>query len=303
MMEKLFVKPNKVQNALSEYLDSSNSGDLVAMTYLAECYEDGLGGLCIDEEKAFDLYSMAAKRGYAPAQYNLFCWYNDEEFDLYNPSIARKWLEKAAEQEYAPALTHIASIYLQEGNFEEAFVSLVKAIDGFGERDFAYRELFCHFRIGHFSYISNEDAFEYAKLSGSSMESNLGYCYAHGIGVDVDVNKSIFYYSIAANKEDNDNDWFDFDQAEAQYQLAELYFKIEDYHNALNWYRVSADNGYVLAQVELGEAYLFGYDPEGGTLLHVNADINKAKKYLELAAEQGDEMACNYIERIKNREF
>ena len=100
-MITLLTPSNKVSDAIKEYSAAVNAGNVEAMTYLAECYEDGLGGLEVDNTKARDLYMNAAQKGYAPAEYSIACWLDDDDDDLYNPEEAYVWIKRAAEHQYA----------------------------------------------------------------------------------------------------------------------------------------------------------------------------------------------------------
>ncbi len=67
--------------------------------------------------------------------------------------------------------------------------------------------------------------------------------------------------------------------AEAQFDLGFLYEQGKDYAEAVTWYRKSAEQGYRVAQVLLGDMYNFGR--------HVPQDAAEAAKWYSKAAEQG----------------
>jgi hypothetical protein len=68
--------------------------------------------------------------------------------------------------------------------------------------------------------------------------------------------------------------------AEAQFNVGYYYLRSKDYAQAAAWYRKAADQGYVGAQVQLGQLYLYG---DG-----VPPDPVEGVKWLRKAAEQGD---------------
>jgi len=71
--------------------------------------------------------------------------------------------------------------------------------------------------------------------------------------------------------------------AEAQHQLAEIYYDQEDYGNAVQWYIKAAEQGHAVAQKDLG----FMYDTSKG----VEYSVEKAMFWYEKAARQGNAKA------------
>ena len=82
----------------------------------------------------------------------------------------------------------------------------------------------------------------------------------------------------------------------AQYQLARMYYYGEgvqkDFHSALKWSRLAAEQGHASAQYNLGVMY---YKGEG-----VQKDFHSALKWSRLAAEQGHASAQKWLQ-IWNR--
>ena len=70
---------------------------------------------------------------------------------------------------------------------------------------------------------------------------------------------------------------------EAQYKLAELIKVYGTTADALEWYRKSAEGGYLPAQKELGSMYESGFD--------IPKDEAESAKWYNMAAEQGDPLA------------
>ena len=322
-MITLLTPSNKVSDAIKEYSAAVNAGNVEAMTYLAECYEDGLGGLEIDDTKAWDLYMNAAQKGYAPAEYSIACWLDDDDDDLYNPEEAYVWIKRAAEHQYAPALVYLAGDALQQDNYDEAYCYLLKAIDGLGEREEAFSYLFTYSHnyltlskytndIRGFDKPSPEDMYNFALNSGENAFYNLGICYHEGIGVEKNNDKALFFLKLIAEQEidpdmvktrgvflDNDN------ILHAQEIIGEIFLEEGRKDEALEWYTKSAKAGNPEAQECLAEAYRWGKEDDG---VEFDVDKNLELSYLfyEMAANQfvDDEIRENAMEIIKNwREF
>lgn len=85
-----------------------------AETVLGVMTERGLG-LPKDLKRAVELYRAAAEQGFAPAIHNLGGSYQDGIGGLaVDEAIAREWYWKAAAQDYGPSLTNLG-IFLRDG--------------------------------------------------------------------------------------------------------------------------------------------------------------------------------------------
>ncbi len=130
----------------------------------------------------------------------------------------------------------------------------------------------------------------------------LGYCYVNGIGIEVNKDKGFELYNEAAGKKDelqyeidervNDLNkikyWFQKaakgDNKVALYKLGEFYELkdsiLEDEAMAFEFYKKSADQGFIDAQYKLGYCYNNG--------IGVNINIDKAFDLYKIAAEGGN---------------
>ena len=307
-MITLLTPSNKVSDAIKEYSAAVNAGNVEAMTYLAECYEDGLGGLEVDNTKAWDLYMNAAQKGYAPAEYSIACWLDDDDDDLYNPEEAYVWIKRAAEHQYAPALVNMAYDAIQQNNFDEAYCYLIKATEGLGEREQAFSMLFTYSHIGNFKKPSTEEIYTYAVNSGENAFYNLGICYHEGIGVEINNDKALFFLKLIAEQE-IDPDMVktrgvfldNYNVLHAQEIIGEILLEEGRKDEALEWYTKSAKAGNPEAQECLAEAYRWGKGDDG---VEFDVDKNLELSYLfyEMAANQfaDDEIREHAIEKIKN---
>ena len=87
--------------------------------------------------------------------------------------------------------------------------------------------------------------------------------------------------------------------ADAQTNLGFAYYNGEgveqDYAEAVEWWRLAAEQGDAVAQYNLGYAYRNG---EG-----VEQDFVEAVKWWQMAAEQGDEIAKQLAEECVRKEY
>jgi len=114
---------------------------------------------------------------------------------------------------------------------------------------------------------------------------NLGLMYYRGIGITKDKNKARILIEKAAKQEHD----------KAQHRLAMIYaLDDEDFITSLNWLEESAKKNNVEAQYNLGVFYERGYG--------VTKDLNKAKKWFQLAADQGLEMAIKKVKKLNAKE-
>lgn len=86
----------------------------------------------------------------------------------------------------------------------------------------------------------------------------------------------------------------------AQNELAGLYafgeYVPQDGSKFIYWSELAANQNYSLAQLNLGVAYFSGNNG-------VAQDIEKAKKWLNLAADNNEDIAKEYLKKIYNNEI
>ncbi len=83
---------------------------------------------------------------------------------------------------------------------------------------------------------------------------------------------------------------------ESQYFLGALYFVgsggvTQSFSKAKQWYKKAAKQGHIIAQLSLGMMY---YNSKGG-----KQDLVSTKKWLSLAAAQGNEDAISILQKLK----
>lgn len=94
------------------------------------CYERGLGSFEQDLEKAFLLYSKAADKGHARAQYLAGTCYQDGVGTKKDVIEATRFFSLAAQNSYAPAMYALGLCYKtgqgSEADPEQALIWLVE---------------------------------------------------------------------------------------------------------------------------------------------------------------------------------
>ncbi len=114
---------------------------------------------------------------------------------------------------------------------------------------------------------------------------NLGLMYYRGIGVSKDKNKARILIKKAASQAHD----------KAQHRLAMIYaLDDEDFLTSLSWLRESAKQNNTEAQYNLGVFHEKGYG--------VPKDLDKAKEWYQLAADQGLEVAIQKIQALEKKD-
>ena len=162
---------------------------------------------------------------------------------------AKWWLEKAAEQGYAPAQYYLVWIYGKDG----------KRIEGAQDWKLA------------------REWYEKAAEQGYALaQVKLARMYYNGSGGAQDLQLARYWFEKAAQQ--------GFALAQFQYELAVMYYQgiggAQDLQLARYWFEKAAQQGYAMAQYELALMYYYG---KGGA-----QDLQLARYWFEKAAQQGD---------------
>ena len=171
-------------------------------------YELGMKG---NGAKKIKYLQMAAKQGYAKAQYELGCAYELSGRGVkQNLHEAIQWYRKAAEQGHAMAQYRLGLCYALpdrgvEVNRREAIIWLRKAAEQQPlDRDFDI--LFCQKELG-FCYALEQNLVEAVKWFRKSAEQGdpvaqyeMGYFYENGMGIEKNLVKAIDWYQKAAKQ-------------------------------------------------------------------------------------------------------
>ncbi len=232
--------------------------------------------------------TKAAKKGDPAAQCKMGDYFFNGEGGEEDYAQALEWYKKAAAQDYAEAIFHLAVCY-EEGYGvevdEEIGVKYEKRAAELGNAD-------AQFYLGN-TYDSgfggeekdeNKAAEWYRKAAEQGhdeAQNALGEYYLNGKGVEEDETKAVEWFNKAA-EQGND---------EAMYNLGECYYHgygvEEDNAKAFKWYTKAAEQDNDKAMKELGDCYYLGNG--------VEKDYVKAFKWYTKAAEQDNDKAMKEL--------
>jgi TPR repeat protein len=233
-------------------LKSAEEGYLRSQLLLAHCYMKGIG-ITEDVSQAGEWYQRAANQGDSCAQYNLAVLFISERIKSEQPwKNALPWLSKAAEQGDRDAQFRLGHCY-HIGKEGEISPDLQKAIKWYGKA---------------------------AEQGHSEAQNLLGLQYLNSNEVK-DLKEAIRWFCIAADQEN----------PMAQYNLYFAYARgvgvEKDLKKASEYLYKSAQGGYCLAQMKLGEEYAS------------ENQIENAMIWYQKATDQGDENAATKLMQLK----
>ena len=228
---------------------------------------------------AYKLYAIAAKKGYALAQFKIGSFLYETKDYL----KAVEWFTKAAEQGFAEAQFKLGICYYYGYGIEKDFA---KAVEWFtkaakqGDVVAQYNLGYCY-EYGEGVKKDLAKAVEWytkaAEQGAATAQCHLGYCYEKGDGVEKDLAKAVEWFAKAAEQ----------GNATAQYNLGYCYDEgngvEKDLAKAVEWYAKAAEQGNAGAQCNLGVCYEKGNG--------VEKDLAKAVEWYAKAAEQGEATA------------
>jgi TPR repeat protein len=289
MLGQCFAKgigtPRNIRQAIFWFERSIRYCDVNTLVFLGSCYRDGEGVLK-DLQKSihyfvaaadaghrdmFNLYSFAANKGNAQAQYKLGKLYLDGIVVPLDIGAGFYWLQESAKQNNVHAQCSLGVIQLR-GLFGVEINPLIA---------------FQWFRLA--SEQGDDDATKY-----------LAECFLLGKGTEKNIDEVIRIWKKFAQERDverQDRTGLEhiFGDKYCQYELGILYFDatLSEHYNpkeAMKWLRLSAQQDHVDAQVELGIRLLKG---EGA-----KQNLKEARYFLHKAAKQNHEVAQFYLAEI-----
>jgi TPR repeat protein len=309
--------------------DLAKKGYAPAQNNLGNCYERG-DGVPKDQERAVDLYRLAADKGLPQAQFNLGnCYKNGIGISVDGKEAAR-WYKLAADQGSAPAQNNLGNCYDDGIGVAKDEVEAVRWYRLAADQGHApaQNNLGVNYTNGTGGVAKDlAEAVRWYRLAAYQghelAQFNLGICYGTGKGVAKDLAEAARWYKLAADQ-GHSLAQFNFglcyergdgvakslvdatrlyrlaaDQghALAQYNLGVHYLKgtggvAKSLVEATRLYRLAADQGHALAQYNLGVCYDYGTG--------VAKDEKEAAKWYKLAADQGHELARFNIIRMNH---
>jgi len=264
-----------------QYLkENVDQGSARGQRLLAVAYYQGYYGLTPDRGKAFELFLLSAKQGYAFAQRDVAWLYN------YGHGVARDldqayyWYCKAAAAGHADAQFTLGLWYeVGVGPVKQSIQEANRWYRRAALRDNALAQY--HLGISYLRGLGMPQNltlanrwFERSAQQGcADAQEKLGRSYEFGLGVPVSPEKAVEFYALAARA----------GYAEGQVSYADMLLAgngvPQNSAEALRWYQAAADQGFAAAEHNLGVLYLHGRA--------VEKDTGKALDCFRSAAEKG----------------
>ena len=258
-----------------------------------EDYFYGKNGLRLNHVEALQWYEQAAQRGHVEAMYSLGYMHAYGKGTSSNPKKAFDWYKKAAEQGFVKAQYYTGlAFHRGEGvkkDIRKAFEWYRKAAEnGFVNAQFQIAQMY---ESGEYDNSNNyKEAVKWYKKAASQglilAQLYLGDMYFYGRGVEKDHLMAVRCYEAAADQGSTDaicNLGYMYEKGfgglpQSSAEAYELYYKAADRRNRN-------------AQFNLGVMY------ENGS--YVKKDLNEAKRWYRLSADQGDERAKAALDRLR----
>ena len=289
-----------------------------AMWNLAKIYEEGLGGVQKDLQKAANIYGYLLDHGWNASQDKLSklrvlgvlpCKYFANDF---NSTYEREQTNRQAQfatckQEQTNGLS--AKKMFDRGVTADKTGNYSESVKWY-RKDAEQGVAEAQFNLGVCYYEGNGvsrnylEAVKWYRKAGeqdyAKAQFNLGLCYELGNGVSQNYLEAVKWYRKAAEQ----------GVAEAQFNLGVCYYKgnvvSQNYTQAVNWYRKAAEQGYARAQACLGICYYKG----NGVSLNYSESVKWFRKAAEqgyaeaqfnlgLCYELGNGVSQNYLESVK----
>ncbi len=247
-------------NVVADVERLSQMGDLVAISWHANLYRDGLLGKTKDDKKAFDLMKLAAEKNYPYAQYVLGFFHLRGRGTPINGEQAKNWYQKAIVNGITEARVDLGSMYADGNvvakNEAEALKLFKKAADennqyGQSWLGYAYRDG----KLGLKPDGEQAKNWYQKAIDNGSTDAmvNLGWMYEQGKIVAKNEAEALKLYQKAATA-NNKSGQRSIGRA---YSSGLLGLK-QDGEQAMSWYQKAIDNGSTEAMVDLGSMYADG---------------------------------------------
>lgn len=193
------------EKALPIFEALANKGNPKAQYMLGFYYNNELGGLEKDIDKALRWYEKSALQGNAEAMNALGDIYLDEDTNLYDTDKAIYWYDKAIERGWYEGYMSLAHCYKDgkgvDQNYQQAYELYMKALEMVDDEDRG----FVYYNIGLMFYETEqytESLYYLLKVDDINdhylyLHFILGKCYFHGLGTDVNYQEAVKYFNRA----------------------------------------------------------------------------------------------------------
>lgn len=263
----------------SQYgLDNANSG-------IGYCYLNGIG-VEEDEDRAVEILEPLVEKGNTLAEYSLGRGRSlfDDKLIL---SAANKGLA-IAQKEYADRLLIQGGIEKDNGaSIESVKWYSLAAEQGLAVAQYILGDIYQEGRIIERDYSKAVEWFRKAAVQGySHSQRKMGNINYNGIIIDQNYQEAVMWYGTAFAHKD-----LDYDDAEDLFNYGNCFYLglgvVQDYGQALKWFRKAANEGSSEAKNAIGDCY---YNGTG-----LDQDIEEAVKWYKEAAEEGSVTALTNI--------
>ena len=178
--------------------------------------------------------------------------------------------------------------YYEQRNYQAAFPIFKKLAEQ--EHAGAQYNLGKMYQIGRGVTVDNQQAIKWiqkaAEQGYADAQFTLGSMYEFGgSGINQDEHQAAKWYQKAAEQ----------GHTGAQYSLALMYKYNKDYQQAVKWFQKAAEQGDAMAQSNLGFMYYHGQG--------VRQDKSKAKYYLGLACDNGNQTGCDNYRKLSGQGY
>ena len=270
----------------------------LAIYYLGNIYNYGLGVANKSLDQAYKCYSKAASMGCDKAMNKLALWYWDGHYIEQNKLKAKELFLKAAENGNVNSMYNLGLLLTENNDYNSeelkaAIYWLNKAADlGL---NISYN------KIGDLLEENGElnSAFEYylkaANAGAATGQYNTarflknGSLIGNGSFKRVDYKEAFYWAKLSAAQY----------YGLGMYILGECYMDgigvVKNINKAACWYQKAADKNISFAQFELGVLYINSKD--------IPRDLNKAKNWLNKAYDNGLEEAKQYLDILKSEDL
>ncbi len=266
-------------------------GHSYAQYALALAYDNGHYGLTPSPERAFELYSLAARQGDADAQCCLGIFFASGRGVQQDEEQAVHWYREAARRGNAQAQYNLGYSYaIGRRPCQQSMSEANRWYRRAALRDFpqAQHNLGLSYRLGSSLPQNHELANRWIARAAQhglpEAQCSLGFSFERGLGVDPNPSKAAELYVAAAKA----------GHAQAQQNYAFLLENglglAKNQIEAVRWYRAAADQGLASAQSCLA----FMYENGKG----VAKNLLEALEYYQRAAAQSDERGNDGVARI-----
>lgn len=252
----------------------AEAGNVSAMYTLAfMCYQGD--GTEKNDGFADHYWYMAADAGNVPAMYCVGYAFINGIGTERNVELGRMWIDRFAEADWGASLNGgqqaaaVQQTQQQTQRQAQQQTQQQTADTGWNEEeDWDDAESLIN-RLGI------EELIDRALAGDAQAAYTLGWAFTYGVGVDPDPETAFDWYLRAAEE----------DYYLAYHVVAELCYGMQNYDEAIRWYKKAAEEGFAEDMNALGNIYFHG--------MVAAQDYAEALKWYLMAADEGDEVAMH----------